>query len=111
MICANPDVVVHRGADPHLLRRRPGAPAMKNSGAGRSMPASRTLRSIEKRRSERPQSGTRNGAAEGRKLLAVGDGMMTDIAGAVGAGLDALFIAEGIHRPETDANAELSARR
>ena len=42
------------------------------------------------------------------RILAVGDGMMTDIAGAVGAGLDALFIAEGIHRHETDSCAESS---
>ena len=44
-------------------------------------------------------------AALGRPIepareLAVGDAMRTDIAGAVGQGLDALFISAGIHRDE-----------
>jgi len=33
-----------------------------------------------------------------RKVLAVGDGMLTDIAGATGAGLDSVLITAGIHR-------------
>ena len=32
------------------------------------------------------------------RVLAIGDGMKTDIAGAARAGLDALFVTGGIHR-------------
>jgi HAD superfamily hydrolase (TIGR01459 family) len=35
-----------------------------------------------------------------QKVLAVGDGMQTDIAGAAGAGLDSALVAAGIHRDE-----------
>jgi ribonucleotide monophosphatase NagD (HAD superfamily) len=37
---------------------------------------------------------------EGARVLAVGDAMRTDIAGALGQGLDALFISSGIHHDE-----------
>lgn len=40
------------------------------------------------------------GAMPGKKVLAVGDGMPTDIAGATGAGIDSLLITGGIHRSE-----------
>lgn len=39
-------------------------------------------------------------AMPGKKVLAVGDGMPTDIAGATGAGIDSLLITGGIHRSE-----------
>ncbi|MEZ0223796.1 MAG: TIGR01459 family HAD-type hydrolase [Alphaproteobacteria bacterium] len=35
-----------------------------------------------------------------QKVLAVGDGMQTDIAGATGAGLDSVLVTSGIHRNE-----------
>ena len=34
-------------------------------------------------------------------MLAIGDGMHTDVAGAAARGLDCLFVADGIHRAET----------
>jgi ribonucleotide monophosphatase NagD (HAD superfamily) len=34
--------------------------------------------------------------------LAVGDGLLTDIKGANGAGLEALFIADGVHGEEVE---------
>jgi ribonucleotide monophosphatase NagD (HAD superfamily) len=34
------------------------------------------------------------------RILAIGDSLRTDIAGAAGAGLDSLFIAGGIHAEE-----------
>ena len=37
------------------------------------------------------------------RLLAIGDGMHTDIKGANVAGIDALFIADGVHGEEIDA--------
>ena len=43
------------------------------------------------------RSRARGGAPARRRLLAIGDGLHTDIKGANAAGLDALFIADGIH--------------
>jgi ribonucleotide monophosphatase NagD (HAD superfamily) len=40
------------------------------------------------------------GAMPGQKVLAIGDGMPTDIAGATGAGIDSMLITGGIHRTE-----------
>ena len=40
-----------------------------------------------------------NGAAN---ILAIGDGLVTDIRGANAAGLDALFIADGLHGEEVE---------
>lgn len=40
------------------------------------------------------------GAMPGQKVLAIGDGMPTDIAGATGAGIDSMLITGGIHRAE-----------
>lgn len=41
-----------------------------------------------------------------RRVLAVGDSMLTDIAGATGAGLDSVLVTSGIHREEFAAEAE-----
>lgn len=38
------------------------------------------------------------GVMPGRRVLAVGDGMPTDIAGATGAGIDSVLVTGGIHR-------------
>jgi len=40
------------------------------------------------------------GVADRRRILAVGDGMPTDIAGAQAVGIDALLVAGGIHAEE-----------
>ena len=37
---------------------------------------------------------------EKQRILAIGDGLPTDIAGAAGFGIDALFITNGIHTSE-----------
>jgi len=39
-------------------------------------------------------------AMPGQRVLAIGDGMPTDIAGATGAGIDSMLITGGIHRAE-----------
>jgi ribonucleotide monophosphatase NagD (HAD superfamily) len=40
----------------------------------------------------------RGARVDERRVLAIGDGMKTDIVGATRAGLDALFVTGGIHR-------------
>lgn len=100
MICANPDLVVHRGAK---LCYCAGALA----------------REYERLGGKAIYYGKPHGpiyeaalAAAGRPAhpLVVGDGLYTDILGAGQAGLDALFIADGVHArevgPFTQGNLE-----
>jgi HAD superfamily hydrolase (TIGR01459 family) len=42
------------------------------------------------------------------RVLAIGDSVTTDIAGAVNAGLDSLLILGGIHRPKCSVNGQIS---
>jgi len=87
MLCANPDLVVHRGS--RLLYCAGSlAQAYEQMGGavihyGKPHPA--VYRAA--------LAAAGNPAAP----LAVGDGLLTDIKGANAAGLDALFIADGVH--------------
>lgn len=109
LVCANPDRVVQRGekliycagalADLYetlggqvLMAGKPYAPiydiayAEIDRLAGRHVPKSR--------------------------ILAIGDGLITDVAGAHGQGLDCLFIASGIHAGDSfDADGGLDPAR
>ncbi|MGD0189722.1 MAG: TIGR01459 family HAD-type hydrolase [Rhizomicrobium sp.] len=92
LLCANPDIVVQRGgklvycagAIARLYEEMAGVAIYYGKPHGpiywMTLDA---LRRIAGRDLKRP--------------LAVGDGLETDIAGAGGAGIDALFIADGIH--------------
>jgi HAD superfamily hydrolase (TIGR01459 family) len=95
MICANPDIVIHRG---ETLVYCAGALARRFEELGGSVIYAgkphapiydRALALAERARGE---------PIEKRRVLAIGDGMKTDIAGATRAGLDALFVTGGIHR-------------
>ena len=105
-VCANPDIIIHRG---HERVYCAGAIAKAYEAiGGKTIYAGKpyapiylmALASAEK--------------ALGRKLaperaLAIGDGMRTDIAGALGQGLDALFIRAGIHRDDFTGEGALEA--
>ena len=70
------------------------------------MPASRTRRSIEL---AFETVGKLAGRAVPRKeILAIGDGVMTDIAGATGLGLGSVFVASGLHAPGNGDNEEVA---
>ena len=45
------------------------------------------------------------------RVLAIGDAVRTDIAGAAAFGIDALFVGQGIHRDEVMSGGRLDARR
>jgi len=78
-ICANPDLVVHRGGDEIYCAGALAqiyAAALAAAGAARGAPLERS------------------------RVLAIGDAMRTDIAGAARQGLDALFVTSGIHRED-----------
>ena len=105
MLCANPDWVVQRGgkliwcagalADAY---EKIGGPVIYY---GKPKPEIYDL--------------VRASAPRSTRMLAIGDGMHTDIKGANAAGIDALFIADGVHGEEigavtSDHMAELFAK-
>ncbi|MBI3452859.1 MAG: TIGR01459 family HAD-type hydrolase [Rhodospirillales bacterium] len=92
MVCANPDLEVLRG-DTRLVCA--GALAARYGELGGDIAYhGKPYRSIYDRALELL------GVADRERVLAVGDGLKTDIAGAAGAGLASAFIAGGIHGTE-----------
>lgn len=95
MICANPDIVIHRGDD---LVYCAGALARRYEGMGGAVAyAGKPYLPIYDRAIAEAER-ARGAPVDRRRILAVGDGMKTDIAGAAAAGIDALFVTGGIHR-------------
>ena len=95
MLCANPDVVIHRG---DTLVYCAGALARRYedldgsviyAGKPHAPIYDRALALVER---------VRGAPGNKHRVLAIGDGMKTDIVGATRAGLDALFVTGGIHR-------------
>ena len=108
MISANPDLVVHVG-DQLIYCAGALAQAYEERG-GRVLQAGKPFAPIYERalafaEKIRGQSVPRN------RILAIGDAMRTDVAGAVDFGVDALFVTRGIHREElhTDGALDLAA--
>jgi HAD superfamily hydrolase (TIGR01459 family) len=92
MLCANPDIVVQRGGK---LVYCAGALANEYELLGGNV--------VYYGKPHRPIYDLTLASAKGaRKPLAIGDGLHTDIKGANGAGIDALFIADGIHGEEIE---------
>ena len=89
MVCANPDLVVIHDGKPALCA---GALAEHYEGIGGRV-----------RWHGKPHPSVYDsclaliGIADRRRLLAIGDSLRTDIAGAAAAGIDSLLIAGGIH--------------
>ncbi|MER0236613.1 TIGR01459 family HAD-type hydrolase [Fulvimarina sp. MAC8] len=97
MICANPDVVVQRG---DKLIYCAGAIAREYAALGGSVAfAGKPHTPIYELAAERIGFGD----DERYRILAIGDGMPTDIRGAHSFGLDVLFITRGIHGDELDS--------
>ena len=94
-VCANPDLVIHRGAD---LVYCAGALAQIYEALGGVVTyAGKPFAPIY------DAALAACAAALGRppnRVLAIGDGFRTDVAGASARGLDVLFVAGGIHRDE-----------
>lgn len=87
LICANPDLKVHRG--PQLCWCA-GALARDYEAIGGAV--------IHYGKPRLPIYDIAKARTQGaRNILAIGDGLVTDIRGANAAGLDVLFIADGVH--------------
>ena len=90
MICANPDIFVPRAG---ILVHCAGGIARAYEEIGGTV--------IYYGKPHKPIYGTAIAAAgAGARILVVGDALETDIAGANAMGLDALFVARGLHKDE-----------
>jgi HAD superfamily hydrolase (TIGR01459 family) len=95
MICANPDIVIHRG---DTLIYCAGALAHRYQELGGSVVyAGKPYAPIYDRALTLAEQ-IRGAPIEKPGVLAIGDGMRTDVTGAARAGLDVLFVTGGIHR-------------
>ncbi|WP_337182109.1 TIGR01459 family HAD-type hydrolase [Shinella sp.] len=92
-ICANPDLVVERG---HKLIACAGALAgLYEELGGTTRIAGKPHRPIYEK--SLAELGAVRGAVDMARVVAIGDGMPTDVRGAEGYGLDVLYISGGIH--------------
>ncbi|NUS71749.1 MAG: TIGR01459 family HAD-type hydrolase [Ensifer adhaerens] len=95
-ICANPDLVVERG---HRLIPCAGAIAkLYEELGGEARIAGKPYIAIY--RASLGEAKAARGAVDLTRVIAVGDGMPTDVKGAQDAGLDLLYISAGIHAQE-----------
>ena len=95
MICANPDIVIHRG---DALIYCAGALARRYEDLGGSVTyAGKPYGPIYDRALALAER-ARGAPIDKSRVLAIGDGMKTDIIGATRAEVDALFVTGGIHR-------------
>jgi HAD superfamily hydrolase (TIGR01459 family) len=103
MVCANPDLIVMHGGKPAFCA---GALAERYEVIGGSV-----------RWHGKPHPSVYDsclaliGIAERRRILAIGDSLRTDIAGAAAAGIDSLLIAGGVHAAEFAADGGLDRKR
>jgi HAD superfamily hydrolase (TIGR01459 family) len=93
MICANPDLIVERGE--RLIPCAGAIAAFYQELGGESRIAGKPHHPIytEALRQAAELRGTINPA----RVVAIGDGMPTDVRGAINEGLDLLYISAGIH--------------
>jgi HAD superfamily hydrolase (TIGR01459 family) len=106
-VCANPDLVVDVGDKRYLCAGSIAAAYEERGGtvfwAGKPHPSA--YASALKRTTE-----LRGAAPSLMRILAIGDALRTDLAAAQGLGIDALFIAAGIHK-EVMADGAIDAAR
>jgi HAD superfamily hydrolase (TIGR01459 family) len=92
MLCANPDLVVHRGE--RLLYCAGSLAKTYEEMGGEVLYYGKPYRPV--------YESALAAAGHPKSPLAVGDGLLTDIRGANNVGLQALFIADGVHGEETE---------
>jgi len=107
-VCANPDLVVDVGGHPFicagaiadLYERMDGDVYWAGKPHANAYDAAQAA-----------AEAVRGEPVDRRRILAIGDSLRTDLKGAEAAGIDAIFIASGIHRDETMGSGELSPEK
>jgi HAD superfamily hydrolase (TIGR01459 family) len=97
LICANPDIVVERGD--RLIYCAGAIAELYREMGGEVVFYGKPHRPIYERAMALAAE-RRGGVAELRHVLAIGDSVRTDLAGAHGFGIDCLFVTRGIHAEE-----------
>ncbi|MEJ8473552.1 TIGR01459 family HAD-type hydrolase [Roseibium algae] len=100
MICANPDIVVERGD--RLIWCAGALARLYEELGGTVSILGKPHTPIYKAATDR-LAAVRGGPVDPKKILAVGDGLPTDIRGGVAQDLDVLFITGGIHAADFGA--------
>jgi len=108
LVCANPDLVVdvggHQficaGAVADLYERMDGEVFWAGKPHANAYDTAQGV-----------AEAIRGAQVERTRILAIGDSLRTDLKGAEAAGIDAIFVASGIHRDETMGTGELSAEK
>lgn len=97
MVCANPDLIVERG---HMILPCAGTIALAYEEMGGKVFYAGKPHGPVYDRALAVAAGLSGHPVPKERVLAVGDAIRTDIAGAVGFGIDSLMIARGIHAEE-----------
>ncbi len=100
MLCANPDLVVERGA--RLVYCAGAIAELYEALGGEVLYTGKPHRPIYDH-ALAAVAAVRGAAPPRARVLAIGDSVRTDLKGASGAGLDCLFITAGIHAEELGA--------
>jgi HAD superfamily hydrolase (TIGR01459 family) len=96
-ICANPDIVVERGGD--LIWCAGAIAEAYAERGGKVVYCGKPHLPVYEAAFEVAR-GLRGAELDKSRILAIGDALRTDLAGALGAGIDCLFVAAGIHAGE-----------
>ncbi len=107
-VCANPDLVVDVGGRLFLCA---GALADAYVHMGGTVFWAGKPHASAYRTATAAAEQIRDAEVRSGRILVIGDAVRTDLAGAQGAGLDALFIAGGIHRHETISGDSLDPEK
>jgi len=107
-VCANPDLVVDVGGARYLCA---GAVADLYERMGGDVFWAGKPHASAYGAARAAAEGLRGSPLDPARILAIGDSLRTDIAGAAAAGLDALFIAGGIHRGDLMDRDAISPER
>lgn len=103
LICANPDIVVERGSK--LVWCAGALAAIYDEIGGKTIYAGKPHGPIYKTALKRA-SELRGKKIDAKRVLAIGDGVKTDIRGAALQGIDSLFIARGIHAADIEIGSD-----
>ncbi|HEY2481689.1 MAG TPA: TIGR01459 family HAD-type hydrolase [Caulobacteraceae bacterium] len=97
MICANPDVLVQRGD--RLIYCAGALAQLYRALGGQVIEAGKPYAPIYDLAIAHAEA-VFGRSVDRRRVLTIGDGVSTDLAGALAQGLDALFVVDGVHAAE-----------
>jgi HAD superfamily hydrolase (TIGR01459 family) len=104
LICANPDIVVERGD--RLIYCAGAIAELYRELGGEVIFYGKPHRPIYERAMQLAGE-RRGGAIDPRRVLAIGDSVRTDLAGAHGFGIELLFVTRGIHAEDFEGIDQL----